>query len=173
MNHICILEANHFPGLSFYSKKSNDDLIKDWTKKNKNILERLVDFYNPEVIVFGHTLEFIDEFDVFVKVFQRYISKDGLLIFGDRIIECSYIDSLSEEEVVFKESDLDTLKKKIDEKEKFNVGRNIKYLGKSGRIYIQANHPSKNYKKKLISIDCKCINKWITKENGVIKSSIL
>ncbi len=184
MRNICILEMNHFPGLAFNSKNSDpndnyaENLVAKWSRKNKELIHTLVDFYNPSIIIFGYSLEYFEEFYDFEKVFQRY-TDNKLEIFGDRIIEISYIDSVTDEKVIFREADKYTINKKIEEnkkiigKNKFNVGRNIKYLGESGRIYIQAYHPSARYgkfKPKFAIKDAAVIKEWKSlksKENGV------
>lgn len=51
MNHICILEANHFPGLAFNGTKSKDNLIAKWVKINANIISELINFYDPHIII--------------------------------------------------------------------------------------------------------------------------
>ncbi len=188
MSHICILEVNHFPGLAFNSKNSDleknykKNLVAKWGRKNKGLIHTLVDFYNPSIIIFGCTLEYFEEFYDFEKVFQRY-TDNNLEIFGDRIIEISYIDSVTDEKIIFREADKPTINKKIEEnkkiigKNKFNVGRNIKYLGESGRIYIQAYHPSARYgkfKPKFAIKDAAVIKEWRSlksKENGVKNST--
>lgn len=164
MKHICILEVNHFPGLAFKGTNSDDGKVKEWANFNVNIISELIKFYNPSIIIFGHTLEYYDNFENFKdEVFKRYFQND-LEIFGDRIVECAYIDACSEEEIIV---DKDT-KTKI---EQFYVGRNIKYLGESGKIYIQANHPSRNYKLKLLELDCNRVKEWYSNKIGRIKST--
>lgn len=56
LGHICILEANHFPGLAFKSTNSNDGLIRKWAEKNVMILKELIDFYQPNILIGGNTI---------------------------------------------------------------------------------------------------------------------
>lgn len=51
MGHICILEVNHFPGLAFNSKISKNSLIGDWAEINNELIQELIAFYNPNVII--------------------------------------------------------------------------------------------------------------------------
>lgn len=53
MNHICILEANHFPGLAFNSIDSKEEYMLEWTDFNKALSKRLIEFY-AGIIVCGH-----------------------------------------------------------------------------------------------------------------------
>lgn len=62
MNHICVLEVQHFPGLAF-SGTSTDDKRKNgsfirWTELNKLLVEELIQFYFPRIIIGGHTLKY-------------------------------------------------------------------------------------------------------------------
>lgn len=171
MSHICLLEVNHFPGLSFNdTTDSNDEYMAEWYKKNNSLLQRLVDFYDSLIIIFGHTLECFDKvagfhFGEFNKVLQRY--KCGLKIFDDTISEWAFINGKTRDEVLinksFKEDFLDD----------YQVWRNIKYLGESGRCYMQVYHPTYkdfiSYPKEFIYIDCNRIQKWMSKENEVTK----
>lgn len=56
LNHICILEVNHFSGLAFQSPNSNDDLIGKWAEVNAEIIKNLIAFYTPNVIIGGNTI---------------------------------------------------------------------------------------------------------------------
>lgn len=51
--HMCILEHNLFPGLAFNSLSSDIKLIKKWAELNHDLLEMLLTFYKP-TIVLGH-----------------------------------------------------------------------------------------------------------------------
>ncbi|MBD5263620.1 MAG: hypothetical protein HDS39_06050 [Bacteroides sp.] len=51
MNHICILEVNHFPGLAFNGTKSSDDNIVKWCQDNNQFINLLVSFYNPNLVI--------------------------------------------------------------------------------------------------------------------------
>lgn len=52
MNHICILEVNHFPGLAFNgTKSSNNDIIEIWNKLNHRLINKLVIFYDPKLVM--------------------------------------------------------------------------------------------------------------------------
>lgn len=54
MSHICILEVNHFPGLAFNSKESNNSLIGKWAELNKSLIGNLMSFYKPSIILGGY-----------------------------------------------------------------------------------------------------------------------
>lgn len=56
MNHICILEVNHFPGLGFKSTKSDKNLIGKWAEENNELIEKLIEFYSPKLLIGGNTL---------------------------------------------------------------------------------------------------------------------
>lgn len=50
MNHICILEMNHFPGLNLNGQwKSNGTFIENWADINSSSLSTLFDFYQPSL----------------------------------------------------------------------------------------------------------------------------
>lgn len=53
MNHICILEANHFPGLAFNSTDSYNASINDWLKYNEKYLGKCIELYNPNLVIIG------------------------------------------------------------------------------------------------------------------------
>ena len=55
MNHICILEVNHFPGLNFKKADSGKE-IGQWAKLNKELLKKLIGFYAPSIIIGGNTI---------------------------------------------------------------------------------------------------------------------
>lgn len=55
MNHICILEVNHFPGLAFASRDTNNGNIKEWFDKNTELIQQLIKYYSPSIVVVGGT----------------------------------------------------------------------------------------------------------------------
>lgn len=66
MEHVCVLEMNHFPGLSIYKdpdlkeqsqkkyKQSDDLKISEWLTDNSEILTHLINFYEPNIVI-GHS----------------------------------------------------------------------------------------------------------------------
>lgn len=56
MNHICILEVNHFPGLAFSGSDSEDNTIGKWADINAELLKLLISFYSPKIIIGGNTI---------------------------------------------------------------------------------------------------------------------
>lgn len=53
MKHICILEANHFPGLAFNSTDSDNTKINNWMSRNESYLSKLIHFYVPDLVILG------------------------------------------------------------------------------------------------------------------------
>ncbi len=53
MKHICILEANHFPGLDLNKSDSKNPKVKDWLEKNRDLLQVLIRFYDPDLVIGG------------------------------------------------------------------------------------------------------------------------
>lgn len=51
LKHVCILEANHFPGLNFNDWGSDDSKISAWTKINYSLLSVLIEFYRPTIVI--------------------------------------------------------------------------------------------------------------------------
>lgn len=175
MEHICVLEVNHFPGLNFNNWDSNDSFLTDWASMNKSLIYKLINFYRPTIVYFASTLELFDtDFENF-KIVQEKYNADKLHIFDDKIIEWSYVYAEGVEK--------DILINKKDQKDSDNiiyVGRNIKYLGKSGTIYVQAYHPTAKdnpytnaiKKDKLIGIDSTRIKLWRTKHKTKHKNRL-
>lgn len=56
MNHICILEVNHFPGLAFNNINSDDGSIGKWADSNAPLIRELIGFYRPDIVIGGFTL---------------------------------------------------------------------------------------------------------------------
>lgn len=65
MNHICILEVNHFPGLAFNAendksdendKHTDNDKIKLWAEINRKLIKLLISFYSPNILIGGFTI---------------------------------------------------------------------------------------------------------------------
>ena len=67
MKHICILEANYFPGLALKSKNSDDTLISKWLPSAKNTLYELICFYDADIVIGGgnYILNYFCEGSVF------------------------------------------------------------------------------------------------------------
>lgn len=75
MNHLCIIEVNHFPGLAFNSTNSNDSLIRKWVEYNNSLIETLIDFYNPNMVIGGTS--FFGYFTSYAAYFN-FINKEGV-----------------------------------------------------------------------------------------------
>lgn len=78
MNHICILEVNHFPGLGFKSKstydtKTGEGLLK-WASLNNMLLKILIDFYEVDIVIGGYT--FMGEFASNNHLLNFYATKE-------------------------------------------------------------------------------------------------
>ena len=166
MNKTCILEVNHFPGLYFKSWESDDAKLLEWAEINHNLISTLIDFYDPTIIYFASTLELFDTNIVnFEDVHKRFYNND-LKIFDDKICEWAYVYAIDGQE-----KDMPVKKYPITDKKQIKyVGRNIKYLGESGRIYVQAYHPAykansyTNPSKKdvLTKIDSDKVKEWLS-----------
>lgn len=149
MKHICILEANHFPGLAFYSKKTNDDLIRKWAEKNSMILKELIDFYKPNILIGGNTIgHFYDISDHSINSLNKSVENGNKELLSSIGINVSDIaKSNDSRNYVFKAS--------------LDSNNNTIYV-------IDAYHPN-IYKDTEAEADAKLIKEWITKENGLIK----
>lgn len=189
MKHLCILEVNHFPGLAFASTDSDDGIIKNWAYLNDNLIEKLINFYAPVVVIGGYTLEYFfsstksNKNRSFIPE-ETCIAFDNktLKIFNDLIKDWTYINAggryeeclPKDEEVIRPSLVINALKHPDDTNYmlKFSFGRNAKYLGESGRIYIQAYHPCKdsNYPSKWAEKDGKRIYQWLKEYNKLPKS---
>lgn len=165
MNKTCILEVNHFPGLYFKSWESDDAKLIEWAEINHGLISILIDFYDPTIIYFASTLELFDtNIEKFEDVHERFYNND-LKIFDDKICEWAYVYATDGQE-----KDMPVKKHPITDKKQIKcVGRNIKYLGESGRIYVQAYHPAyKDYsytnpskKDVLTRIDSDKVKEWL------------
>lgn len=169
MNHICILEANHFPAFALaydeekdsYYTKSDNGLLKKWAEGNRKLIELLVDFYKAEVVVGGHTLEMLYPLEDFSLVYKAINDrKVHLSMFGGVIYQWSYLDAVSNEEVI------NPVQSPV------NVGKNIHYLCSDGRIFVQANHPC-CYSNERIKSSGKRICQWKSQsmEDGMVDAS--
>lgn len=49
--HTNILEINHFPGLAFKTTKSNNNKVCEWGRLNINLIQWLIDFYSPNIVI--------------------------------------------------------------------------------------------------------------------------
>ena len=101
LKHICVINVQLYPGLAFKKSGTNDSLLKPWALENQNLIEILIDFFNPKYIVGGQTLKnyFLDK------------HKD---------------ETILGEEIIYRNLQL----------------KNYYFITKSGRIFIDANHPS-------------------------------
>lgn len=57
MNHICILEVNHFPGLAFNSNDIKEEYVTLWGIVNIPLIKLLIHFYQPAIVICGGTLQ--------------------------------------------------------------------------------------------------------------------
>ena len=157
MSHICILEANHIPGLSLAngSKKSKDDLIRDWAKKTTMILAELINFYKPDILIGGNTIGHFYNIprcrvdllkDSIENGNNELLSKLGINVYHDCVEQPKGSSSF-----VFKAS----------------LGRDNEPI-----YVIDAYHPTK-YKDAEAETDAKLIKEWMSKENGITKSPMV
>lgn len=51
MNHICIIEVNHFPGLALKGTDSDNGLLKDWLEINNALINLLIEFYKSNIYI--------------------------------------------------------------------------------------------------------------------------
>lgn len=93
-------------------------------------------------------------------MFNRYAQTE-LKILNDVISEWTYIHNEKDIEVIIDTASISSL----SEDEITNVGKNLLYLGKNGRIYIHADHPSKGYKQKLLDLNAARVKAWYSTEN--------
>lgn len=157
LNHICILEVNHFPGLAFNGNESDDKYsLPKWHELNDELIQELVNFYDPKILIGGRTLEYYLTHGKYED--PKYIEdiapaiNNGLEIMQDKIGKWSYNDS---------SIGTPTPRPEADGK---NFGRNGRYYGEGGkRIYIQAYHPSNSrlFKVEFAEKDADVINEWI------------
>ena len=175
MKHICVLEVNHFPGLYLKKLEIVDKSLIKWAVQNKEFLSTLLNFYDPAIIFFASTLELFNNTIGNFSEVQDLYNSGSLKIFNDEIIEWAYVyaEDKQEKDVLIQKNPV------IDKSKVIRVGRNIKYLGKSGKIYIQGYqtvapenayfHPNK--RDLLIEIDGNRIKEW--RSRGLIKTKPL
>lgn len=81
MKHICIIEANHFPGLAFKSKNSDNNsndkqnLINQWIRINIKSINELIHLYCPDIVVGGGILKYLHQCKSYDKVLQKTIKQ--------------------------------------------------------------------------------------------------
>lgn len=80
MNHICILEINHFPGLKFNSEyQSNTSNLKEWGKLNIDIIKEMCTFYKADFIISGGVHDCIHNVKSYINEIKKAI-KDKLIL---------------------------------------------------------------------------------------------
>lgn len=79
MNHVCILEVNHFSGLYFKSYKTDDNRKEEqflkWTNYNKKLIKTLIDFYEANIVIGGFT--FMGQFASNENLLNYYATKEN------------------------------------------------------------------------------------------------
>lgn len=152
LNHICILEVNHFPGLAFQSPNSNDYLIGEWAELNTDLIKTLVAFCKPNIIIGGHTLGH------FFPVGYRYE-------------ENHYIEHISDEtkKSINNGMNFEVLGfRLVDSNWNKDMTPNFLFKTKEDCFMIDANHPSRkiNYLEKNAKIDAEIIKQWLELEKS-------
>ena len=118
MDHICILEVQHFPGLAFSGTSTDPGKFGKWAKLNKLLVEELVQFYTPRIIIGGHTLKYFfpSEYGTYKhykdNIYKAINKKKDLKVFGNQLIN------------------------HCDDK-----NNNWIYINENGQILIDADHP--------------------------------
>ncbi len=145
MKHICIIEVNHFPGLAFKTKKSKDALIGQWAQLNEELIKKLIEFYNPNVIIGGNTL--------------GHFFPEGYKLIGtgndhsfDHIKE-----GIKNGEKIFKKFGLTNLK---DKKENVKIKNDYIFNTEEGIVLVDSSHPSR-YSKEQSAENSKQIRAFI------------
>lgn len=66
MNHICILEVNHFPGLALNGTYSDNGLLKDWLEINNALINLLIEFYESNIYIANREILslYVEDYDV-------------------------------------------------------------------------------------------------------------
>lgn len=144
MKHICIIEVNHFPGLAFKTKKSDNPIIGEWAEFNKSLIETLIAFYNPDVIIGGYTL--------------GHFFPKGYKLFGkDNDHSFDHIKKgMKNGEKMFEELGLTHSE---DEKDNLKVRKDYLFNTKEGVILVDSYHPSR-YSKVQTEENSKQIKAW-------------
>lgn len=152
LNHICILEVNHFPGLAFQSPNSNDYLIGEWAELNTDLIKTLVAFCKPNIIIGGHTLGH------FFPVGYRYEENHYIEHISDEIKK-SINNGMNFEVLGFR---------LVDSNWNKDMTPNFLFKTKEDCFMIDANHPSRkiNYLEKNAKIDAEIIKQWLELEKS-------
>lgn len=131
MKHICFIEVNHFPGLALNpknKKKSKDDLIGKWAQLNEELIKKLIEFYNPVVIIGGMTL-------------GHFFPKGYKLVGRENDHSFGHIkEGIRNGVELFKKLGLTNLK---DEMNNIKIGKDYLFNTKEGIILIDSSHPSR------------------------------
>lgn len=151
MGHICILEVNHFPGLAFNSKISKNSLIGDWAEINNDLIQELIAFYNPNVIIGGNTL--------------GHFYPDGYKLIGEgNTHSFDHIkEGIKNGNEMFKILGLTILK---DETNYMQVRKDYLFKTKEGIILVDSSHPSR-YSKVQSEENGKQIKHWSESETQI------
>lgn len=151
MKHICIIEVNHFPGLAFNSKISKNSLIGDWAEINNDLIQELIAFYNPNVIIGGNTL--------------GHFYPDGYKLIGEgNTHSFDHIkEGIKNGNEMFKILGLTILK---DETNYMQVRKDYLFKTKEGIILVDSSHPSR-YSKVQSEENGKQIKHWYESETQI------
>lgn len=154
LNHICILEINHFPGLAFKTTESKSKSIGEWAELNTELIKALIAFYEPNIIIGGHTLGhfFPESYRYKDSVGEKnqhdfdHISKG---IYGHIIDEGNNFEVLGFS--------------LIDSNWNKNLTPNFIFKTKENCFMIDANHPCRdnNYTENNATEDAKIIKEWL------------
>lgn len=155
MDHICILEANHFPGMAFGGTTTNDSIIgKDWIKgiNAERLLPALIDYYSPTVILGPrNTLVYTTSYGHFFNwIRKNTYNPDHLRPFPFE--SDGYGDHLDEEQFVLDRKIVNTGNKRLYKKEdiqEYNKEKNDSAsnymsaaLDEKGTLWVAWYHPA-------------------------------
>lgn len=122
MDHICIIEVSHFPGLAFQSSNSDDKNIGKWAKLNKDLIQELIAFYDPNVIIGAQS-------------FMGYFTSNLNLLNW-------FSDSNNNENSVYEDGCPNIIFENIIKKTWGGTDKHSMVRTEDGRYWINAYHPS-------------------------------
>lgn len=179
MNHICILEVNHFPGLAFNGTNSEKNL-NNWGSYNKELLKVLINFYKPNIIFYPKE----DPAKIclpnnLIKVAYKDNGEKECAEEGEStrfvIDDFCHLPNVPKPSILDRDLKRSWFKKDIISTKEKRYKATILQDG-SSCLWICFLHPSFNWPKldNVISWICRifeeCQQKQISKENGSIKS---
>ena len=151
MDHICILEVQHFPGLNFLGVETDDQTkygkFRVWAELNKPLYETLIKFYSPTIIIGGYTLPYlfpyIDEKDNLWMLCRKKHGKDRFVQIEEKVKNSADdLKLLNKNIIAYFHNDN---KKYPEEIEYPGDNRHQAYLDDKGIIYVDAYHPAPKY----------------------------